>query len=147
SKGYQAVRAGARALKGSPKSGDVAMAALAAARRLQADSSETSRDARVAVTELLAEFATPAQVPDLIPLATDFDCQVASLTAAIVRKLGANAPPKCTPLPIALPVDAVSLALGRDARIRVTLADSSGGGSFVVRLRGDVAPIMAARVL
>ncbi|HEX6912203.1 MAG TPA: peptidylprolyl isomerase [Longimicrobium sp.] len=46
-----------------------------------------------------------------------------------------------------LPPDAVALALGREARIRVTLLPESGGGSFVVRLRGDVAPIMAARVL
>jgi len=46
-----------------------------------------------------------------------------------------------------LPADAVALALGRDVRIRVTMAPTSGGGSFVVRLRGDVAPIMAARVL
>jgi cyclophilin family peptidyl-prolyl cis-trans isomerase len=147
SRGYQAVRAAARALKGSPRSGDVSIAALSAARRLRADSSETSRDARMAVMELLAEFATPAQVPDLIPLATDFDCEVANLAAAIARKLHANVVPKCTPLPISLPVDAVSLALGSDVRIRVTLADSSGGGSFIVRLRGDVAPIMAARIL
>ena len=51
------------------------------------------------------------------------------------------------PLPVILPPDAVALALGREVRLRVTLADSSGGGSFIVRLRGDVAPIMAARVL
>jgi cyclophilin family peptidyl-prolyl cis-trans isomerase len=147
SSGYQSVRAAARALEGSPRSGDVSIAALAAARRLRADSSETSRDARAAVMELLAEFATPAQVPDLLPLTTDFDCEIANLAAAIVRKQHANASPKCTPLPIPLPADALSLALGRDARIRVTLADSSGGGSFVARLRGDVAPIMAARIL
>ena len=146
-KGYQAVRAGARALKGSPRSGDVSLAALHAALRLRADSNETSRDARQAVMELLAEFATPAQVPELIPLATDFDCDVANTASAILKKLHANAPPKCTPLPIVLPPDAVSLALGRDVKIRVTLADSTGGGSFVVHLRGDVAPIMAARIL
>jgi cyclophilin family peptidyl-prolyl cis-trans isomerase len=46
-----------------------------------------------------------------------------------------------------LPPDAVALALGADRRLRVTLAPSSGGGSFVVRLRGDVAPMMAARIL
>jgi cyclophilin family peptidyl-prolyl cis-trans isomerase len=46
-----------------------------------------------------------------------------------------------------LPPDAVALALGEDRRLRVTLAPESGGGSFVVRLRGDVAPMMAARVL
>lgn len=145
--GFQAVRAAARALKGSPRSGDVAMAALVAARRLRADSSETSRDARQAVLELLAEFATPGQVPDIAPLATDFDCDVATTAAAIVKKLHATVAARCTPLPITLPVDAAALALGRDVRIRVTLADSSGGGSFVVRLRGDVAPIMAARIL
>ena len=146
-KGYQAVRAAARALKGSPRSGDISLAALHTALRLRADSSETSRDARQAVMELLAEFATPAQVPELIPLATDFDCEVANTASAIIKKLHANAPPKCTPLPITLPPDAVSLALGREVRIRVTMADSSGGGSIVVRPRGDVAPIMAARIL
>jgi cyclophilin family peptidyl-prolyl cis-trans isomerase len=46
-----------------------------------------------------------------------------------------------------IPPRAVALALGEEVRLRVTLAPSSGGGSFVVRLRGDVAPIMAARVL
>jgi cyclophilin family peptidyl-prolyl cis-trans isomerase len=42
---------------------------------------------------------------------------------------------------------AVALALGADVRLRVRLAPSSGGGAFVVRLRGDAAPIMAARIL
>jgi cyclophilin family peptidyl-prolyl cis-trans isomerase len=41
----------------------------------------------------------------------------------------------------------VALALGADVRLRVTLAASSGGGAFVVRLRGDMAPIMASRIL
>lgn len=45
------------------------------------------------------------------------------------------------------PPRAVALALGENVRLRVTMSDASGGGSFVVRLRGDVAPIMAARVL
>ena len=42
---------------------------------------------------------------------------------------------------------AVALSLGADIRLRVTMASSSGGGSFVVRLRGDVAPLMASRIL
>jgi cyclophilin family peptidyl-prolyl cis-trans isomerase len=46
-----------------------------------------------------------------------------------------------------LPPDAAALALGRDVRVRVTMSPEAGGGSFVVRMRGDVAPIMAARVL
>jgi len=47
-----------------------------------------------------------------------------------------------------VPGEAVALALGRETRVRVTLTpESGGGGSFVVRMRGDLAPIMAARVL
>lgn len=45
---------------------------------------------------------------------------------------------------ITLPRSAVALALGADLRLRVTLET---GGVFIVRLRGDVAPIMAARIL
>jgi cyclophilin family peptidyl-prolyl cis-trans isomerase len=41
----------------------------------------------------------------------------------------------------------VALALGEDIRLRVTMTPASGGGSFVVRLRGDVAPLMSARIL
>jgi peptidyl-prolyl cis-trans isomerase B (cyclophilin B) len=46
-----------------------------------------------------------------------------------------------------LPPHAVALALGADVRLRVTMSPQRGGGSFVVRLRGDVAPITAARIL
>lgn len=47
-----------------------------------------------------------------------------------------------------VPADAAALALGADVRLRVTMdATAGGGGSFVVRLRGDVAPIMGARIL
>jgi cyclophilin family peptidyl-prolyl cis-trans isomerase len=46
-----------------------------------------------------------------------------------------------------LPKRAVELALGADVRLRVSMTEWGGGGSFVVRLRGDVAPLMAARVL
>lgn len=46
-----------------------------------------------------------------------------------------------------LPRDAVRLALGHTMTLRVTMAKRSGGGTFDVRLRGDVAPIMAARLV
>jgi cyclophilin family peptidyl-prolyl cis-trans isomerase len=46
-----------------------------------------------------------------------------------------------------LPPDAVALALGEAILLRVEMAATSGGGAFVVRLRGDAAPMMAARVL
>ncbi|MGH9885072.1 MAG: peptidylprolyl isomerase, partial [bacterium] len=144
-RGYQAVRAGARALKGSPKGAALVAPLVSALRRIAADSNEPSRDARMALVERAGEFTT-APAPWLAAIGNTFDCEVTRAVAAIAARVGAAAP-KCTPLAISLPADAVSLALGRDVRLRVTLADSSGGRSFVVRLRGDVAPIMAARIL
>jgi len=71
------------------------------------------------------------------------DARVALLEAA-GRPVGEDRPP--TPR-TALPREAVALALGSDVRLRVRLTPASGGGTFVVRLRGDVAPLMSARIL
>ena len=148
-RGYQAVRAAARALAGSPRKSDVLIATLAAARRIRNDSSETSRDTRLALLERVNEQADASHALAIAELATDFDCMVAQAAATIAARFGPTSglAPKCMRLPVRLSPDAVALALGRDVRLRVVLADSSGGGSFVVRLRGDVAPIMAARIL
>ncbi len=71
------------------------------------------------------------------------DARVALLEAA-GRPASDDKPPTTR---VELPADVVPLALGAEARVRVTMARESGGGSFVVRMRGDVAPIMVARVL
>ena len=149
--GYQAVRAAARALAGSPRGADVARASIDAARRLRRDSSETSRDARTALMERIAEFAGASDAAVVTELATDFDCTIAAAATKTARKLGADLPsgnaPRCAPIRAALPGDAVSLALGAHVDLVVTMSPASGGGTFTVRLRGDLAPIMAARVL
>jgi cyclophilin family peptidyl-prolyl cis-trans isomerase len=75
--------------------------------------------------------------------ASERDVRVALLEVA-GRPASDDRPP---PIRVELPPQAVALALGADRRIRVTMAPPSGGGSFVVRLRGDVAPMMAARIL
>lgn len=148
-RGYQAVRAAARAVAGSPRKSDVLIATLAAARHLRNDSSETSRDTRLALLERVNEQADAAHAMAIAELATDFDCTVAQAAATIAARFGPTSglAPKCTRLPVRLSPDAVALAMGREVRLRVVMTDSSGGGSFVVRLRGDVAPIMAARIL
>ena len=71
------------------------------------------------------------------------DARVALLAAA-GRPASDDRPPTTS---VNLPPRAVALALGAEARVRVTMAREAGGGSFVVRMRGDVAPIMVARVL
>jgi cyclophilin family peptidyl-prolyl cis-trans isomerase len=71
------------------------------------------------------------------------DVRVALLEAA-GRPASDDRPP---PPRVDLPADAVALALGQEVRVRMTMSPDAGGGSFVVRLRGDVAPMMSARVL
>jgi cyclophilin family peptidyl-prolyl cis-trans isomerase len=68
----------------------------------------------------------------------------AALLEAAGRLATEDRPP---PVHAELLPQAVALALGADIRLRVTMAPASGGGSFVVRLRGDVAPLMASRIL
>ncbi len=75
--------------------------------------------------------------------ASERDVRIALLEAA-GRPASDDRPP---PVRVELPAQAVALALGANVRLRVTMAPSSGGGSFLVRLRGDVAPMMAARIL
>ena len=67
-----------------------------------------------------------------------------ALLAAAGRPASDDRPPS---MRVELPPRAVALALGANVRLRVTMAPSSGGGSFVVLLRGDIAPMMAARIL
>jgi cyclophilin family peptidyl-prolyl cis-trans isomerase len=75
--------------------------------------------------------------------ASSRDARVALLEAA-GRPVTEDVPPTGR---IDLLPRAVALALGADVRLRVTMSPASGGGSFVVRLRGDVAPLMASRIL
>lgn len=111
--GAPAVRAAARALKGSPRAG-VREKANAVFERWVARANASERDVRVALLEAAGRPASDDRPP---------------------------------PPVVELPPRAVDLALGADVRVRVTMAEGSGGQSFVVRLRGDVAPITAARIL
>lgn len=146
-RGYQAVRAAARALKGTTPSSTTQRALIQTAQRLQKDRSETSRDARLAVLERLAETSDSTVADAMVPLAEDFDCEIAKASATITSALGRMTTPACTPIHATVPPEAVALALGADVRVRVVMAEESGGGTFTVRLRGDVAPVMTARVL
>lgn len=75
--------------------------------------------------------------------ASERDARVALLEAAGRPASDDRLPPDTA----TVPRRAVSLAMGEDVRLRVTMSPMTGGGSFVVRLRGDNAPIMAARIL
>lgn len=113
SRGAQAVRAAAIALKGSPCT-DVRIAANETFARWVKRRISSARDVRVALLEAAGRPETDDQPP-----AQEHT----------------------------LPHDAIRLALGQDVRLRVVMSPASGGGGFTVRLRGDIAPIMAARIL
>jgi cyclophilin family peptidyl-prolyl cis-trans isomerase len=93
-------------------------------------------DARSAANAAFERWVARANAPAR-------DARVALLQAA-GRPASDDRPPVAR---ADVPVEAVALALGADRTLLVTMAQSSGGGSFVVRLRGDVAPITSARIL
>jgi cyclophilin family peptidyl-prolyl cis-trans isomerase len=141
---YQLVLNAARALEGAPPSVPLARSLLAAFERLTAERSETSRDPRL---ELLARIQTLAGADEtgrVTRYLSDFDPAVAERAADVLRAWGRAA----TASPQPLPRIAVSLAEVmrlRDARVRVTMAPRSGGGSFEVRLFADEAPATTSR--
>jgi cyclophilin family peptidyl-prolyl cis-trans isomerase len=75
--------------------------------------------------------------------ATERDVREA-LLAVTGQPASADRPP---PIVTRISPTTVALALGAERQVRVTMAAASGGGSFTVRLRGDVAPIMAAEIV
>lgn len=91
------------------------------------------QDARAAVNAAFERWAARNN-------ASSRDVRIALLETA-GRPASDDRPPTAT---TPIPPDAVALALGRRVDLLVRMAP---GGSFRVRLRGDVAPIMAARIL
>ncbi|MGH7524367.1 MAG: peptidylprolyl isomerase [Gemmatimonadales bacterium] len=146
SHGNQVVLAAAQALKGTT-------APVAAARLLDAFDSissrrtENARDPRLELLTRIGEVAKPTDAPRLRPYLSDFDTTVAARTAAILTTWGAT-DVKATPHPLPIP-DAPLAAVftGPEVRLRVTMAASSGSGTFTVRLFSADAPATVARIV
>lgn len=144
---YQLVLDAAKALDGAPPSARLVDALLNALDRITAERSETSRDPRMELLARIQTFGTADQTSRVAPYLHDFDEAVAERAAAVLRGWGqaeaVAAPRPLVPVPVSL--DAVNRV--RDARIRVTMAQESGGGSFEMRLFVDEAPATVARVV
>jgi cyclophilin family peptidyl-prolyl cis-trans isomerase len=114
-------------------SDDIPQAALAAATALKGSThAGTAPAARRALAEYQARNA-----------ASERDVRV-----ALRALLGDNSPePWALRQPAPLPREVIALALGEARYIEVISSRLHGGGAFTVELRGDIAPIMAARVL
>ena len=97
--------------------------------------------------ERIGERGSAADAPRLKPYLSDYDTVVAATVAALVtRWTGAPAEARPVPLPIR-PEPLADLFLRRSIRLRVTMAPSSGGGSFTIRLFPQETPATVARVL
>jgi len=146
SSGHQVALAAAQALKGS--SDPTALPALLAAfDSLSTHRSENARDPRMAMLERVGELGSPATAPRLRAYLADYDTTVATTVATLLTGW-TGAPVEARPVP--LPIRAEPLAevfLRRTIRLGVTMARSSGGGRFTLRLFADEAPATVARVL
>jgi cyclophilin family peptidyl-prolyl cis-trans isomerase/HEAT repeat protein len=142
---HQLVLEAAKALEGAAPFDGLSEELFAALDRITRERSETSRDPRM---ELLARIETvggPSREARLTSYQGDFDPAIADRAAQILRKWGvsnaAATPQRMPPIPVSLS----DLAGLRDARVRVTMAPESGGGSFEVRLFVDDAPATISR--
>lgn len=146
SSGNQTVRAAAMALAGAPDTASLP-ALYQALARLTAGRRENSRDPRVAILQRVAELGRAGDSVAVAPYLTDFDTTVAALAAKTLttwtdRTWTADA----HPLVIAEePLAAIAMA--KPVEIAVTMAASSGGGTFVIQLFNAEAPATTARVL
>jgi cyclophilin family peptidyl-prolyl cis-trans isomerase len=146
SSGYQVALAAATALDSTTDPGALA-ALLDAFDGLSARRSENARDPRMAMLDRIGALGSAASAPRLTPYLADYDTTVAAQVATILSGwTGVRVEAHPAPLPIRQEPLA-ELFLRRSIHLRVTMAPSSGGGSFTVRLFPDEAPATVARVL
>jgi cyclophilin family peptidyl-prolyl cis-trans isomerase len=146
SSGYQVVLAAATALDSTTHPGALP-ALLDAFERLSAPRSENARDPRVAMLDRITTLGSATSAPRLRPYLADYDTTVA-MQIATTLSTWTGAPAEARPAPLSIrPEPLAELFLRRSIRLRVTMAPSSGGGSFTVRLFPDETPATVARVL
>jgi cyclophilin family peptidyl-prolyl cis-trans isomerase/HEAT repeat protein len=142
----QVALAAAQALEGTSEQKALPVL-LDAFDKLSAGRTENSKDPRVAMLERIAALGGERNAGRLRPHLADYDTTVAALVATTLTKwTGTTVTARPVPLPIR-PEPLAALFVGPAPRLRVTMAESSGGGSFTVRLFPDEAPATVARVL
>jgi cyclophilin family peptidyl-prolyl cis-trans isomerase len=142
---YQLILDAARALEGATPNARIGEALFQALNRLTAERRETSRDPRMELLARLETFGGRNHADRVRPYLSDFDPAIAERAARVLRTWGiADATPsprRMSPLAVSL----ADLASLRDARVRVTMAPASGGGSFEIQLFVDDAQVTIYR--
>lgn len=144
--GYQVVLAAASALEGTHDR-DALPVLIGTFQRLTGERRENARDPRLAVLKRITELGSAANAPELEPYLEDFDTSVAKTVAATLAQW-TRRPAIAHPAP--LPIRAEPLAqtlLAPNIELRVTMASTSGGGRFTIRLFPREAPATVARIV
>jgi cyclophilin family peptidyl-prolyl cis-trans isomerase/HEAT repeat protein len=109
--------------------------------------SENARDPRLSLLKRIGELGTPATAPRLHPYLSDFDTTIAKNTALTLIRWGDRLV-EFRPAPLAIRKEPLAdVFLVENMRLRVTMARSSGGGSFVIQLFPRETPATVARVV
>lgn len=143
---YQVVLAAATALQGAPVGATVVPALFSALERITAEQRETSRDPRIALLGRIGELGGARDAGRLAPFTSDFDSTVARRAATIMERWTLRRV-VATPRPLSPPSEPLSTVIGSELRLMVKMSAANGGGSFVVRLNADEAPLTVARIV
>jgi cyclophilin family peptidyl-prolyl cis-trans isomerase/HEAT repeat protein len=144
---YQLVMTSANALAGAIDRAKTVAALEAALARITRDRKDTSRDPRMALLERLGQLGGRDVAPRLESYLSDFDPRVAQRAAQLIHQWTGTLP-KVTPRPLPKPALSIADALAlRNVTLRVTMARSSGGGSFDIALDPEIAPATVLRIV
>jgi cyclophilin family peptidyl-prolyl cis-trans isomerase/HEAT repeat protein len=143
SKDYQVVLAAARALRGAPVPDSVRPALVGALTRISREQRQTSRDVRMELLARIREVGDRNSAASLSPLLNDVDAAIATEAGEVYTHLTGNPAPRV----VGRRDDRVVTPPAGTIRVRVKMADSTGGGTFDVLLNADEAPMTAARVI
>ena len=142
---HQVILDAAKALDGARPSARIGEALLAALDRLTRTRSENTRDPRLELLARIETFAGAEHADRVRPYLSDYDPAIAERAARVLRAWkidNAVATPRLLPR---IPVSGADVIALRNARVRVTMARESGGGSFELRLFADEAPATISR--
>ena len=143
SRDYHVVLAAARALRGAPVTGAVRPAIVDAILRISREERQTSRDARMELLARIREFGTAGDGERLRRLLTDIDPEISAEAARIISRLTTTRvvanEARRDPTLVTPPSGKI--------RLRVKMADTTGGGTFELQVNADEAPMTAARVI
>ena len=141
---YPVVMAAARALEGTPDPGPATAVLLDTLTTLTAQGRDTSRDARLAILDRLAELGGAPQAAALAPYLADADPNIAARAGDLLaRWTGESQHVRTTrlrTLPLPPPDELDRLPAG----LRVTMAD---GRSFDIRFYLDETPVAVWRIV